>query len=39
MAVAIIAASSTHTTLTPYLAIPLVIIGLGLGYLRRSRRR
>jgi hypothetical protein len=33
-----LAAAATHSTLTPYLAIPLVAIGLTLNYIRRRRR-
>ena len=36
MAVAL--AAGTHSTLTPYLAIPLAVIGTAIAFFRRRRR-
>jgi hypothetical protein len=33
-----LAAASTHSTLTPYLAIPLAVIGTAIAFIRRRRR-
>jgi hypothetical protein len=33
-----LAAASTHTTLTPYLAIPLAVVGTAIVFIRRRRR-
>jgi len=33
-----LAAASTHSTLTPYLAIPLAVVGTAIAFLRRRRR-
>jgi hypothetical protein len=38
MVVVALAAAGTHSTLTPYLAIPLAVIGMAIAFVRRRRR-